>query len=226
MQRRTALRNGLGAGLVVLAMGLTACATAPSPDFVSAIRQASPAVVGIGDGQVVLGSGFRLAGRPWIVTAAHVVHSVRGAPVVTWSSQPVLSSVLRVDDEADLALLEIDADSAAMPGLSLADGAQALLPGQWIVVLGRPFGAEPAASVGVISALPGAVLEPTPLRGRLQLNAAVNPGNSGGPVTDLQGRVIGVANATVPGGFGIGFAVPVSALRRLIAAEENRNATP
>lgn len=225
MRLRTALRNGLGGGLVVLVMGLTACATPPSPDFVSAIRQASPAVVGIGDGQVVLGSGFRVAGRPWIVTAAHVVHSVRGAPVVTWSSQRVLSSVLRVDDEADLALLEIDADSA-MPGLSLADAAQALLPGQWIVVLGRPFGAEPAASVGVISALPGAVLEPTPLRGRLQLNAAVNPGNSGGPVTDLRGRVVGVANATVPGGFGIGFAVPVSALRRLIAAEENRNATP
>lgn len=228
MQRRQALHRGLRFGLAMAGVGLTACATPPAaaPDFVRTIAQAAPAVVGIGDGQVVLGSGFRVAGRPWIVTAAHVVHSVRGAPVVTWSSRPLLSSVLHIDDEADLALLDIDADSP-MPGLTLqADEAPAPLAGQWIVVLGRPFGAEPTAGVGVISAAPGAVLEPAALRGRLQLNAAVNPGNSGGPVTDLQGRVIGIANATVPGGYGIGFAVPVSALRRLMTAAENKNATP
>jgi len=50
----------------------------------------------------------------------------------------------------------------------------------------------------------------------MQLNAAVNPGNSGGPVVNLDAKVIGIANATVPAGFGLGFAVPVSALRRLL----------
>lgn len=213
LHRRRFLALGVG-GLTV---GLSACTTTPAspPDFVTTIRRASPAIVGIGDGSSVLGSGFRLARTSWIVTAAHVVRGIRSAPVATGSGQTVTTHVLHIDDEMDLALLESD-DDLRMSGLELAQGP---VPpaGRWVVVLGCPFGGLPTATVGVISALPGAVLQPPALRHRIQLNAAVNPGNSGGPVVDLEGRVIGIASATVPGGFGLGFAVPVSALDSLLA---------
>ena len=206
--------------LLVIALG--ACASVPSrqaPDqLVGLIQRSAPAVVGIGDGSGVLGSGFRIENTRLIVTAAHVVQALQGAPMVVWNAQKWPVRLAKIDASADLALLEIDA-GAPMPGLALASAAQSPAPGQWVVVLGCPFGALPTATVGIVSALPGAVLLPAVLKDRIQLNAAINPGNSGGPVINLDGRVIGVANATVPGGYGLGFAVPVAALLPLLLAQ-------
>lgn len=228
------------AGVLAIAGALTACTVAPretsqrmagawgaaaAPESLSAlIQRSAPAVVGIaemsagvgGTQPAVIGSGFRIAGTPWIATAAHVVAGLRGAPRVVWNGQPWPARVVRVDEQADLALLALDGP-VPLPGLALAADDMAV-PGDGVLVLGCPFGTLPTATAGIVSALPGAVLEPPALRQRMQLNAAVNPGNSGGPVLDLQGRVIGVANATVPGGYGLGFAVPVAALRRLVSA--------
>jgi serine protease Do len=119
----------------------------------------------------------------------------------------------------DLALLELTTD-ASIPGLTLASGSALPAVGEWIIVLGCPFGTRPTATVGIVSAEPGAVLEPAMLRTRMQLNAAVNPGNSGGPVVNLEGRVVGVANATIPGGFGLGFAIPVSVLSNFLSEKD------
>lgn len=204
-----------------LGLGLSACSQNPNrpPDLVQLIRNSSPAVVGIGNQTGVQGSGFRLDGTRWIVTAAHVVRALRNdPPVIMWNSNALKARLIRVDDDNDLALLEIETDTR-IPGLRLANATSESAIGQWVVIIGCPFGAQPTASTGIVSAMPGAVLKPEALQSRLQLNAAINPGNSGGPVLDLDGRVIGVANATVPGGFGIGFAVPVSSLRTLIAGE-------
>ncbi len=185
-----------------------------------------PAVVGVADSPLeragatsreesrILGSGFRIAHTNVVATAAHVVAAMRGPPVVVWQSRRWNARVLRLDEEADLALLEID-PAAPMPGLALAEG-ESDAPGTWVLVLGCPFGALPTATTGIVSARPGAILRPESLRAQMQLNAAVNPGNSGGPVVNLAAEVIGVANATVPAGYGLGFAVPVSALRRLL----------
>ena len=223
-------RRRLNAIVATMVLALAACASPPqvdpSPRFAAAVAVASPAVVGIAEtAQVaasaasssephVIGSGFRVAGTNLIATAAHVVAGLHGAPVVVWQSRRWNARVLRVDVAADVALLKIDA-SAPMPGLALAEG-DADAPGTWVLVLGCPFGALPTATTGIVSARPGAVLRPESLRSQMQLNAAVNPGNSGGPVVTLDGKVIGLANATVPAGFGLGFAVPVSALRRLL----------
>lgn len=171
-------------------------------------------MVGVGDAHGVLGSGFRIHDTRYVATAAHVLRSLQGAPVVRWESRPWPARVIRIDDAADIALLEVDAD-APMPGLGLST--RAVLAGQWVIVLGCPFGAMPTATTGIVSALPGAVLEPAALAQRMQLNAAVNPGNSGGPVLGLDGQVIGLANATIPGGYGLGFAVPVAALAALLS---------
>ncbi len=201
--------------LVALALG--ACAAAPpaqTPDFVRALRQSAPAVVGIGNDSVVLGSGFRVANTSLIATAAHTLASLQAAPTVHWESKRWRARVVVVDPDKDLALLEIDA-SAPIPGLALAT--EAAMPGEWILVLGCPFGTQPTATTGIVSALPGAVLVPEALARRMQLNAAVNPGNSGGPVLNLAGQVIGIANATIPAGFGIGFAVPVAELAEMLA---------
>ena len=220
----------IGAVASAVALALAGCVSRPdgdpSPRFGAALASASPAVVGIaespqdGSGGAavpeprVVGSGFRVAGTNVIATAAHVVAGLHGAPVVVWQSRRWSARVLRVDVESDVALLEIDA-AAPMPGLALAEG-DADAPGTWVLVIGCPFGALPTATTGIVSARPGAVLRPESLRSQMQLNAAVNPGNSGGPVVNLDAKVIGIANATVPAGFGLGFAVPVSALRRLL----------
>ncbi len=201
---------------VLLAVALSACSNTPPaqwPDFTRAIQQHAPAVVGVGDEHGVLGSGFRIEHTRLVATAAHVLRSVQGAPVIRWESKRWPARVVRVDDDADIALLEIDAD-APMPGLALST--QPVMVGQWVMVLGCPFGAGPTATTGIVSALPGAVLAPAALAGRMQLNAAVNPGNSGGPVLSLDGQVIGLANATIPGGYGLGFAVPVAELAKLL----------
>jgi len=210
-------RRDLGGllGLVLPgALMLAGCAAPRPTGFVDLIRRTSPAVVGIGDDRGVIGSGFRLAGTRRIVSAAHVVAAARGALAIAWQDRRWPARLLRVDAEQDLALLEV-ADDLPMPGLVLWAGA-ASEPGEWIVVLGRPFGARATATVGIVSAEPGAVKEPAFLRARLQLNAAVNPGNSGGPVLNLDGQVIGVVSAAVPGGSGLGFAVPAAAVAAFV----------
>lgn len=194
---------------------LSACAgliPTRQPDLVGVIARTSSAVVAIGDGRGIVRSGFRLADSRLIVTAAHVLASPRGSPFVVWNAGRSPVHIARIDTTQDLALLELEADPPPMPGLALAPSDVPSVAGEWIIVLGCPFGARTTATFGIVSAEPGAVLEPASLRTQIQLNAAVNPGNSGGPVVNLEGRVIGIASATVPGGVGLGFAIPVSAL--------------
>ncbi|MBC7993247.1 MAG: serine protease [Rhizobacter sp.] len=215
MKKRAALS-------VLLAAAVGACSSAAPllwPDFTQAIQRHAPAVVGVGDAHGVLGSGFRIQDTRFVATAAHVVRSLQGPPIIRWASRPWPARVVRIDDDADIALLEVDSD-APMPGLALST--RPVLAGQWVIVLGCPFGAAPTATTGIVSALPGAVLEPAALARRMQLNAAVNPGNSGGPVLGFDGQVIGLANATIPGGYGLGFAVPVAALAALLSQQPSR----
>ena len=209
--RRQALRR---AGAALTLMGLGACARqAPWPDITSLIERVAPATVGVGDGHSISGSGFVLEDLSLVATAAHVVKGLQAPIVVRVANTRIEARLALLDEAADLALLRLQRPLPP-PGLRLSPAVPAI--GQWVVVLGCPFGTSPTATVGIVSALPGAVLEPPELARRLQLNAAINPGNSGGPVVDLQGRVIGVANATVPGGNGLGFAVPAADLQALL----------
>lgn len=220
---RRFIRPSRVAALCAASMIFIGACSPPSPNqppnFVEAIGRTSPAIVAIGDEQGLHGSGFRLANSRLIVTAAHVVKPLHSKPVITWNEKQWPARIIRVDAEMDLALLELETD-APMPGLTLSMRAVPPRAGEWIIVLGCPFGARATATVGIVSAEPGAVLEPAALRTLLQLNAAVNPGNSGGPVMNLEGQVIGVANATIPGGYGLGFAIPVSELSNFLAEKD------
>lgn len=202
----------------LVAVLLSSCAStrpAAPVNFIGVLQQTFPSVVAIGDGKNLRGSGFRVQGSRIVVTAAHVVDHLAAVPEVVWKSQHWPARILALDRDADLALLEL-AVEPPMPGLTLRS--ETVAPGEWVAVLGCPFGTSPTATIGIVSAEPGAVMEPVALRTRLQLNVAVNPGNSGGPVVDLGGQVIGVANATIPGGYGLGFAMPVAALGKMLAS--------
>lgn len=206
------------------ALTLTGCVQgviSQGPDFVDLIRRASPAVVGVGDERGVVGTGFRLIGTRLVVTAAHVLQPTSPSPAVFWEHRRWPVRVLSRDANSDLAILELPSD-APMPGLPLVAPASAPPTGAWIVVLGRPFGTQTTATVGIVSATPGTIAAGSQLMERLQINAAVNPGNSGGPVVNVRGEVVAVASALLPAGQGLAFAVPAAAVTALLGRASSR----
>ncbi len=214
-------RRVLGTEMLALAgaLALAGCVqggVAQGPDFVDLIRRASPAVVGVGDQRGVVGTGFRLIDTRFVVTAAHLLRPAPASPDVFWEDRRWPARVVRVDTDSDLAILELSSD-APMPGLRLVSPASAPATGTWIVVLGRPFGTLTTATVGIVSATPGTIVAAPRLMERIQINAAVNPGNSGGPVVNLQGEVVGVASALLPAGQGLAFATSAAAVKELLA---------
>ncbi|MCY3718480.1 MAG: trypsin-like peptidase domain-containing protein [Anaerolineaceae bacterium] len=174
------------------------------------------------------GSGFLMDAMGHIVTNAHVIRDAARLEVVFHDGRIAPAALRGADGASDLALLQVDA--AAVAGLSslvLADS-DALRPGQRVVVIGNPFGLNNSMTQGIISAtgrqLPPALLTDAGLPqgfsnpAVLQLDARISSGNSGGPVVNTRGEVIGVATAirSAGGGFqGVGFAVPANTLRRV-----------
>ena len=206
------------------ALTLAGCiqgAISQGPDFVDLIRRASPAVVGVGDERGVVGTGFRLIDTRLVVTAAHLLQPASAGTAVFWEHRRWPVRVLRSDANSDLAILELPSD-APMPGLPLVAPASAPATGAWIVVLGRPFGTQTTATVGIVSATPGTIAAAPQLMERIQINAAVNPGNSGGPVVNVRGEVVAVASALLPAGQGLAFAVPAAAVTALLAPASSR----
>jgi serine protease Do len=184
------------------------------PDFVALIARVSPSVVAVGDDSGSLGSGFVV--KPGVVvTAAHVVSATHSPLSVLVGARRYPARQLGSDEQQDLALLQVSLEPAPA-ALALASSAARV--GEWIVVLGNPFGAGTTATIGIVSAMPGAITSPASLAQRIQINASVNPGNSGGPVVNMRGEVIGVANALLPSGQGLGFAATAKAVRELITA--------
>jgi serine protease Do len=179
---------------------------------VSLVAKISPSVVGIGSNTQMLGSGFVV--RPNVVTtAAHVVQAAGTTVVVTASSGKLVAKVIATRDEDDLALLEIN---QPLTPLAIATGPPRV--GEWIVVIGNPFGAGTTATAGIVSALPGAITATPQLARQIQINASVNPGNSGGPVCNLAGEVVGATTTLVSAGQGIAFATSAAQISALLAS--------
>ena len=165
------------------------------------------------------GSGFIYDDEGHIVTNYHVVENVEELSVTLADGKTYPAESVGVDPSTDLAVLRIDVDELPRPApLGESDN---LRVGQFVVAIGNPFGLERTLTVGVISSL-GRVIESPDGRfiGEvIQTDAAINRGNSGGPLLDLEGRVIGVNSQIVsPSGAnaGIGFSVPVNAVRRVV----------
>ena len=181
------------------------------PDFVDLIERVSPSVVAVGDGKQTVGSGFAVA-PDLVITAAHVAAAIGAAATVIASTGRQPARIVATLEEDDMALLAIEKPLAP---LRLADGPPKV--GEWIVVIGNPFGAGTTATVGIVSAAPGTITATPELARRVQINAAVNPGNSGGPVVNLSGDVVGATTSLVAGGQGIAFATSAATLRSLLS---------
>jgi S1-C subfamily serine protease len=179
-----------------------------SRELAALVAHAAPAVVGLGHrrGQ---GSGLVLAEDGYILTNSHVARSAGDLRVRLADGVTMAGKLVGADDHTDLAIVRVDARLPAP--LALAE-TEALRVGQLVVAIGNPLGFERSVSLGVVSALYRSL--PTTagglLEGLVQTDAAVNPGNSGGPLVDAEGRVVGITTAMLAYASGIGFAVPAS----------------
>jgi len=166
------------------------------------------------------GSGFVWDRQGHVVTNFHVIQDGNAFAVALSDQSEWEAKVVGVAPEKDLAVLRITAPQDRLVPLTRGTSS-ALLVGQRVLAVGNPFGLDHSLTVGVVSALGRELRSPSGRRIRdvIQTDAAINPGNSGGPLLDSSGRLIGVNTAIFsPSGAsaGIGFAVPVDAVTRLV----------
>ncbi|KQU48166.1 protease [Sphingomonas sp. Leaf339] len=169
-----------------------------------------------------LGSGFLISADGYVVTNNHVVAPARGATVesitVTLNDRKEYTARLIGRDEAsDLALLKIDA--TALPFVKFGDSARARV-GDWVVAIGQPFGLGGTVTAGIVSAVHRVTGQGGAYDRFIQTDASINQGNSGGPMFNLNGDVIGINSqifSSSGGNIGIGFAIPAEEAKPIIA---------
>jgi serine protease Do len=154
------------------------------------------------------GSGFIVSADGLILTNAHVVHGAKDVTVKLTDRREFQAKVLGSDPKTDVAVLKIDAKN--LPVVPLGS-ARSLKPGQWVLAIGSPFGFENSVSAGVVSAI-GRSLPDDSFVPFIQTDVAVNPGNSGGPLFNTRGEVVGINSQIYSrtGGYeGVSFAIPI-----------------
>jgi serine protease Do len=160
-----------------------------------------------------LGSGFLVDGKGHVVTNAHVVEGANEVKVKLADEREFSAKVIGRDQRLDLAVLEL-ADAKDTQGASLGSSTD-LRVGEYVVAIGNPFGLGNTVTMGIVSAKDRAI-GAGPYDDFIQTDASINPGNSGGPLFNLKGEVVGINTAINPNGQGIGFAIPVDALKDVI----------
>jgi S1-C subfamily serine protease len=173
-------------------------------------RRGVPEIGGAGSGVIVAPDGY-------VLTNSHVIRKAQKIEVRFQDGSSNAGRVVGQDVHSDLALLQLD--QSGLPAAELGDSSK-LRVGQLVLAAGNPLGFQATVTAGVISALGRTLRADT---GRLienviQTDAALNPGNSGGPLVDSRGRVIGINTAIIMGSQGICFAIPVNTARFVISA--------
>lgn len=164
-----------------------------------------------------LGAGFVVDEAGTVLTNSHVVDGAGTVTATLYNGQRVAASLVGLDPASDVAVLQLASDRPVITPVPLGDS-DALHIGQQTMVVGSPFGLGFTLTTGIISGVgPAQGLRPfTPSR-LIQTTAPLNPGNSGGPLVDSQGRVVGIATATLMGAQNIGFAIPINAAKQVLA---------
>ncbi len=211
----------------------------------NAIEMVSPAVVGVNATQVqrrsidpffrlfygdqyslvpVLGSGFIISADGYILTNDHVAGSAEEISVTMTNREKIPARLIGTDPVTDIALLKIDVDHD-LPYIKLGDSDDVIV-GEWSIAFGNPFGlmsgsAKATVTVGVISATHVTLEENEGrvYRNMIQTDAAINSGNSGGPLVNSLGEVIGINTVIYTpnqGSVGLGFAVPMNRVRQIV----------
>ncbi|MDJ0640638.1 MAG: trypsin-like peptidase domain-containing protein [Paracoccaceae bacterium] len=207
--------------------------TAPEKRLISLFEGSKASVVSITTGQRRVdpwmmrteivpsgsGSGFFWGTEGHVVTNAHVIQRAVRADVHTANGRVLPARLVGTAPQYDLAVLQVDLEDAPPEPMAVGDSAD-LKVGQSVLAIGNPFGLDWTLTTGIVSALEREIpIGNGVIEGLIQTDAAINPGNSGGPLLDSAGRLIGVNTAIFsPSGSsaGIGFAVPVDMVKRVV----------
>ncbi len=217
--------------------------SAASLDAAALYAKASPGVVDIrasgtsgaaqqrspfGGGSVpqssATGTGFVTGSDGYIITAAHVVDNASSISVTFQDGTKRSAKLTGKDDATDVAVLKVDPSGLKLHPLTLGSSAS-LRAGDPLAAIGDPFGYERSISTGIVSGLDRTIQAPNgfTVAHAIQTDAALNPGNSGGPILNAAGQVIGIADQIATGGgsganAGVGFAVPIDLVKSELAA--------
>jgi putative serine protease PepD len=171
--------------------------------------------------QEAQGTGFEIDSKGDIVTNAHVVTGANSISVTTNDGKTHTATLVGSDPTTDVAVIRIDLSSGDLHPLTWGDSTQ-LRVGDPVVAIGDPFGLADSVSAGIVSALDRTITSPNnhPIENAIQTDAAINHGNSGGPLLNGEGQVIGItsqiyADQNTSGNVGIGFAVPSSTVEHV-----------
>jgi putative serine protease PepD len=229
-----AQRGGVGTGghpvLGAGGSGTTAGAAQRPPDsLASAVKKVLPSVVtvrvGTGNG-TSLGSGFIVSSDGYVVTNDHVIDGLKGSATVVFSdASSAAARLVGTDPESDVAVLKLD--RTGLPPVQFGNSDQVFV-GDPVLAFGSPLALSNTVTYGIVSAMDRAIEAadpggPTRYYAAIQTDAAVNHGNSGGPLVDAAGRVIGVnsviksigSDADTAGNIGLAFAIPINQARRV-----------
>ncbi len=178
-------------------------------------QNAEPTLIGSGTGFFFEKSGYLLTNEHVVADATELKVTVQGY------EEPLTAKVVGSDPKLDLAVLKVESpDGQAFPTLALGDSDQTKI-GDWVVAIGNPYGLDHTLTIGVLSAKERPITISDEQGDHLyehllQTDASINSGNSGGPLLNAQGEVIGINTAVNAEGQGIGFAIPTSTIKKAL----------
>ncbi len=160
------------------------------------------------------GSGFIISADGFVLTNNHMVEEAEKVEVELTDGRKFTAKIIGTDPDTDVAVIKIDAKN--LPYLELADS-DTLEVGEWVLAIGNPLGLSHTVTAGIVSAKGRSGFNLAPLENFIQTDAAINFGNSGGPLINLDGKVVGINTAIAgsTGNIGIGFAIPINMARHV-----------
>ncbi len=201
--------NSLGSQIGSMGQEMDLLKASASADFSGIIEDAIKSVVTIRT-DISQGTGFIIDQEGYIVTNYHVMENAKSAGIFTYDSETYSVNLIGYNSNFDIALLKISGD---FEKLKLADSDDIQI-GEKVIAIGNPLGLQFSVSEGIVSAVhrPG----PSGVNAYIQTDAALNPGNSGGPLINKKGKVIGINNFKIGGGESLGFALESNYIESIV----------
>jgi len=202
-----------------LTIGEIARASLPSVVEIDVTTSASQSPTGGTGSASAEGTGWVYDTKGDLVTNEHVVDGATSVTVKFSDGSTYKGTIVGTDIATDLAVVHVDAPQSKLVPLKLGDSSDAQI-GDPVIAIGNPFGLDGTVTSGIVSAVDREIASPneTPIEGAIQTDAAINHGNSGGPLLDLDGRVIGITaqiQSDSGGNEGVGFAIPSDTVRTI-----------